>query len=238
MTSDLFDRIVVINLPDRADRRREIDAQLQRIDLRLGQGVVKLFAAVRPDDAGDFPSRGARGCFLSHLGVLREAREAGVRRLLILEDDCDWVRGLDAATWRTAWSSAEGMGWDIAYGGHQALHLPPVADRWQAVDSRAPVQTTHCLAFSARGIERAVVHLETMMARKPGDPRGGPMHVDGAYTWLRTDHPDLRTVAAVPPLADQRPSRTDIHDLRWFDLTPGVRTLVSLLRRLRHRLRR
>ena len=91
----VFDRIYVINVPTRTDRRREMQAQLYRVGTSLSAPGVHLFSAVRPSAAGGFTSVGARGCFVSHLGVLREAAPGHVGRLLILEDDLDFVRGFE-----------------------------------------------------------------------------------------------------------------------------------------------
>lgn len=41
------------------------------------------------------------------------------------------------------------------------------------------------------------------------------MHVDGAYSWFRKDHPFLRTLLADPELGYQRPSRSDIFTGHW-----------------------
>ncbi|HAX77040.1 MAG TPA: LPS biosynthesis glycosyltransferase, partial [Cyanobacteria bacterium UBA11372] len=46
-----------------------------------------MFPAIRPDDAGDFPSIGARGCFESHLAILKQALADRLSNVLIVEDD-------------------------------------------------------------------------------------------------------------------------------------------------------
>ncbi|RYH36993.1 MAG: glycosyltransferase family 25 protein, partial [Alcaligenaceae bacterium] len=91
MLAGLFDHIFIINLPSRPDRLRELEAQLRVIGCSLQHPSVQVFPAVRPDSQGTFPSIGARGCFLSHLGVIKTAAERKYRRILILEDDCNFV---------------------------------------------------------------------------------------------------------------------------------------------------
>lgn len=63
------------------------------------------------------------------------------------------------------------------------------------------------------------------------------MHVDGAYSHFRADHPQMVTLSVSPTLGVQRPSRTDVHDLRWFDRVPLVRDTAQLYRRLRGAMR-
>lgn len=231
---DAYERIYVINLPSRADRRLEMAEQLDRIGLVLGSPRVRLFEAVRPADAGGFPSRGAHGCFMSHLGVLREAAAERLSRVLILEDDLnfsdDFPERAPAILPRAGTPDCA-----IFYGGYELEPLPPPSAVAVEIAPDRVVRTTHFVGFDAVAIAAAIPYLEQMLRRPPGDPRGGPMHVDGAYSWLRRTHPELRTWAASPPLGYQRASRTDIHALRWFDRTPLVRDAVALVRRTRNR---
>src|SRR5829696_6763409 len=88
---DVFQKIYVINLAARTDRRREMQEQFGRIGMRLDDPKVELFEAIRPDDADGFPSVGSRGCFLSHLGVLKRASASRLESILILEDDLNFA---------------------------------------------------------------------------------------------------------------------------------------------------
>lgn len=248
-----FDRVYVLNLPERADRRREVEVQLRRFGLSLAAEPVRLFRAVRPAEAGPFPSIGSRGCFMSHLGMLREAAGDGLGSVLILEDDLDFAPDAEArlpALLASLWTHD----WALFYGGYElpdglpgeaggdaadgpdradagAVHAPR-GPGLRELASSVPVRTTHFIALRGAAIGEAARFLEAVAARPPGDPAGGPMHVDGAYTWLRRTHPALRTWLAVPELGHQRPSRTDIHVLRWYDRWPGVRELAQWARRV------
>jgi len=216
-----FESIYIINLPSRADRRSEIGAQLARIGLSLDAPGVNIFPAVRPADAGPFSSIGARGCFMSHLGVLKAA--TGRRNVLILEDDLDFVDNISAPNLP--------VDWGMFYGG--ARHELETSGPLTAAPPSAGLGCTHFVAINGGLIADLAAYLEAMLARPAGDPAGGPMHVDGAYSHFRADHPDVVTYVATPELGFQRPSRTDIHALPWFDRTPGVREVVQWIRRQR-----
>jgi glycosyl transferase family 25 len=233
---------VVINLAERADRRAEMAGELARLGLALDVPAVdgpavRLFAAVRPAEAGGFPTIGTRGCFLSHLGVLRLAREAGWDRVMILEDDLDFVPDI-AGRLPAVLSALEGQDWSLFYGGYGEV---PAGDRLAGglvrLDPAAGVRCTHFMAVRGPAIGELVGYLEAMLARPAGSPEGGPMHVDGAYSWYRAAHPHRLTLAAVPPLGVQRPSPTDILGRPWFDrvqvLAPVVRLARSVKRRMR-----
>jgi len=237
-----FERIYVLNLPERADRRREIEAQLRRFGLSLHAEPVRLFRAVRPADAGPFPSVGARGCFMSHLGMLQEAARDGLGSVLILEDDLDFAPDAEVRLPQTL-RTLQGHDWSVFYGGYElpeagnaAAAEPPTPSALRQLAAPEAVRTTHFIALRGAAIAEAARFLEAVAARPPGDPAGGPMHVDGAYTWFRRSHPALSTWLAVPELGHQRRSRTDIHPLRWYDRWPLVREMAQCARRLRRSL--
>lgn len=241
----VFDRIYVINLAHREDRRREMEAQLNRIGLGFDHPQVTLFPASFPPDQGDFDSRGARGCFESQLGVHRAILADGVGRALMLEDDADF--GPDfAASLAAMQGDLSGTDWDMFYSVSPLEAAPgdqPVGAHLLRLSPDHTFPLAHFVGFSARFSERAVPYLEAIYARPPGDPEGGPMHVDGAYCWIRAAYPDLTVLGSRQPLAVQRPSRSDIARLRIWDRLPGLRQLTAaarrspLLMRLRHTLR-
>jgi len=75
-----IDKIFYINLDKRMDRRCEIELELDRMGLK-----GKRYAAIHT------PHSGIVGCGYSHLNVLKMARDLGVRNVLILEDDFEFV---------------------------------------------------------------------------------------------------------------------------------------------------
>jgi glycosyl transferase, family 25 len=232
---DQFESIYVINLASRTDRRREVEEQLSRIGLSSASPKVTFFNAVRVQDSAGFPTTGARGCFLSHLRVLEDAVERGLASVLILEDDVnfadDFVARSDALV-----KALSGVPVNVFYGGHQFV-LPPPPDSgkgWVYVDPFVLVGLSHFIGLKGEAIAKAAQYLKAMLSRAPGDPAGGPMHVDGAYNWFRQAHPGFCTVAAIPEIGYQRSSRTDVHELAWYDKLPLIRDFAVALRRRRN----
>lgn len=233
MLLSIFDRIYIINLAHREDRRREMDAELRRIGLSLDHPAVTLFPASFPDDPGKFPTRGARGCFESQLGVHRAILADGVGRALMLEDDASFVPDFEAllASLRAGLGDTD---WDMFYS--VAPLEPRPGDRPMGPDllRLSPDHTfplAHFVGFSAGFSRLAVPYLERIYSRNSGDPEGGPMHVDGAYCWIRAAYPQLTVLGSRSPLAVQRSSRSDIAELRFWDRVPGLRQTSQLLRR-------
>lgn len=228
-----FSRIAVINLAHRTDRRAEIEEQLALVGLNFNSTNMRLFKAIRPDNAGGFDSVGARGCFMSHLSVLQEAR--GLDNLLILEDDLDFVPNVrELAQKALAELPAD---WGIFYGSC-LTEVSPSNTSLTKIPPSASLQCAHFVAFNGAIIDSLVQYLEAILRRPTGHADGGPMHVDGAYSRFRFDRPEMAVFAAIPELGYQRSSRTDIHALSWFDRLPGIRNIVQMVRKWRARAKR
>jgi hypothetical protein len=208
-----FDIIRVINLPERQDRRREMMRELAALGLASDPRVA-FFPAIRPADAGPFASIGARGVYQSQLAILHEAAERGCSAL-ILEDDCAFspiARDFDF-----------GRDWDIFYGGYYAIDPENLAD--------SDIIGAHMMGFSAKGASEVCAYLDALEFEGIHPP------IDGAYVRFRRDYPETPTRFAVPPLANQRPSRSDIADLRFYDKLPLLRGIASLVRGAKRKLR-
>ena len=200
----------VINLTERSDRRREMQRQLDALGWR-----AEFFPAVRPAEKGPYPSIGARGCFASHMGVLRLALARGHGHLIILEDDLNFVSDIQQH-WRNMLTQLEGRNWSMLYPGHT---LGDLAAPLTALAPETGVMCTHFLAFRGSAIAFTLKKLEEISCRPPGHPDGGPMHVDGAYSTIRKQNPTFATYAHTPSLGFQRPSRPgDRIDLRRRDV--------------------
>ncbi len=191
--------------------------------------AVRFYGAMRPTTAGKFPSVGARGCFESHLHILRRASSAGLQSLLIVEDDFDFSHTNRAAAVIDRLAETD---WDLFYGAHLLPHDTENSVAPVAPDQ--PVITSSFIGFRGRALPEIVQFLEDMLKRPAGSPDYGPMHVDGAYSVFRMLHPQFRTVAAFPPLGEQRRSRSDITP-KLFDRLPVMKQFAGFLRGvLRH----
>lgn len=202
-----FDQIRIINLPERIDRRRAMDRELQSVGL-AGDPRVSYFDAHRPKDAGNFSSLGARGCYASHRDLLKEAADGG-KSILILEDDCFFYP-----------TTADIVPtWDIFYGGYTAATPEDL--------QRSDIEGTHMMGFSSRGARLVSEYLEGLTVEGAHPP------IDATYVWFRRAFPEVPTLFASPQMAGQRPSRSDIAALAWYDRTPVIRQAANLLRAIR-----
>lgn len=230
--TDYFDQIYIINLPYRKDRRDEVEDQLKSIGLSLKNDKVNLFSAIRPAESGEFDSIGIKGAFLSHLGVLKNAKNNGYQRILILEDDVNFSKNFTAQISETL-DFLNKKPWNIFYGGHR-LDLEKEKQSVVEVPHANQIVTAHFIAVQGSIIDTLIHELDLMLSRKNGDAKGGPMHVDGAYSTVRKNYPEYITYAANPTIGFQRASRTDIHHNRWFDRLPIIKQVVSVLRKVKN----
>src|SRR3546814_20384903 len=83
------------------------------------------------------------------------------------------------------------------------------------------------MGFSAVGAHLVSQYLEQLTCEGVHPP------IDAAYVWFRRANPGVRTAFADPPLAGQRPSRSDIAALAWYARVPMVRSSAAFARALR-----
>jgi hypothetical protein len=221
-----FGAIFVVNLAHRKDRRREMEAELARAGIQ-----ATFFEAIEPKELGDWPSLGARGCFLSHYSILKRAQEAGLRSVLVLEDDVDFAADI-AAKGPELVNQIAGQPWDFLYPGHVETIEAAEGSGLQLVEWHAGLLTTHFYAVNGTALPRVVDFLEQVNSRPNGHPLGGPQHVDGAYSTFRAQNPDVRTLIAWPVLGFQRSSRSDV-TLSRLDSLPLIGQTINVARKLR-----
>ena len=107
-----IDKVFIINLKERTDRREAIEKELIRVDMKN----YEFFDAIRPttDDLNNWNSLfikdiptwfkrlnkdeskyrlGALGCLLSHYKIMQISKERGYKNVMILEDDTKFILG-------------------------------------------------------------------------------------------------------------------------------------------------
>ena len=223
MIFDHFDRIRIVNLAHRKDRRAEMRAQLARVGLS-SDSRVEFFPALSFDDPGPFRRRGSHGNFKSRIPLLKESGDAG-HSILILEDDCDFL-------YPQVMHFVMPDDWDIFYGGYVASDPQDLHN--------SDIIGSHFMGFSPRAAQAAAEYLtEYLKPDFPPDPRAAlepgfdptiKPSIDGALVWFRRSHPQLITVFA--DLGYQRSSRTDVGEQTWFDRIPALRELGGMARKL------
>lgn len=175
---DIFERAYIINLPERSDRRQEMMKELKGIGSDLIPGKVEFFPAVKPNDYYQFPSRGTLGCYLSHLSILKKAREGNLANVLMIEDDLAISKRFKHISDELS-ECLEQVEWDLIFLGFFPYHGLTLRDYYES-DSQAaytsrhftlkstpkPTQGTHFYAVNQKIYDKLIAFLEDLLEQR------------------------------------------------------------------------
>lgn len=227
-----FGRIEIIHLRERLDRYKALKAELARIGIDITDDCVRIPDAVRTMDDYGFPSRQVYGNFLSHIDILRRARNEGQKSVLVLEDDAIFRHYLDDKLFQKRLiETLDTYKWGICYLGHPITSQ--LSNRPKGlVQTDLSFKWAHCYAVHERVLADLVQYLESTMERPRGHPEGGKMYIDGALNMFRINSPDAITIVTNPALSIQRGSPSGIAQGKWYDkitlLVPALRMVRSI----------
>lgn len=231
---EYFDRAYIINLPDRADRRRSVTREFAAIGLHIPNDKVRFYSAIRPTEQDDFYSLGARGSFSSHRNVLKLAAADRLKNILVFEDDVA-LRKIPEPVIGTFVAHLRETAWDVAYFGY----LEPTATKLEGPLAPWPHDTLggHFYGVNGSFMKRMAQYMDECEARPRNHPLGGPMSRDGAYNHIRYVYPDIRVLIAIPNLAHQISSKTDIAPNKFYDDIAWLQPPIQVLRSIKTRAR-
>ena len=123
--ADLFDSIMIINAWHRTDRREELRSVLHRVGWDPDGPKMTWFPAIDPKTAVGFSSPGSVVFPLAHRCPPTSLAVQAIKRVLVLEDDCDFDSDFRDRQVEIA-SKLEATPWGIAYLGHvESISGPP-----------------------------------------------------------------------------------------------------------------
>lgn len=152
-----FDRVTILSLPARHDRRERLAAHLTTRGLDGGltwQAAVDGSALPQPE--GWSAGNGGWGCLQSHLETLRRALKDGVERLLILEDDV--IFSPHTAACLPHLMQALPPDWGQLYLGGQHI-APPQRTASPLLWQAGNINRTHAWACSRQWMPQIIAHL-------------------------------------------------------------------------------
>ena len=197
MINDYFDRVVCINLDRRPDRWAQCVELFTKHDL-----TVERVAAVDGRDLADTPylKRGMLGCAMSHRNICEQMLASSSKRMLVLEDDVDFVPDLQEVFACAVSSGDIPLTWDLLYLGGHHLQAPQsinarIARMLKTTTSSQYGITRDMAARLLKGLKVLNEPLDITMAQLQS--------VSAAFTFH-------------PPLAWQRPGLSDIEG-RYVD---------------------
>lgn len=223
-----IDQIYIINLPEMTKRCEATLKELARLGIRRDSTKIQIPFAPRPADANGFSSRGVYGNFLSHIGILKDARDKGFKRILVLEDDAYFSKRFERQQ-EDLVEALESIAWDICFPGH-SLKAEIVDQPDGLVRTQAGFMWAHCILVNHTILDRLIAYMEATIDRPVGDPLGGKMYIDGAYSMFRTLEKDVRSFVWKPVLSLQRRGPSSLGMNHWYDRIRILAGFVACLR--------
>jgi len=198
----------VINLDRRPDRLKEFRERFDRLMLPL----IERFAAV-DGSAEEVPKEwgsrnaGGWGCLQSHWQLIRQAYDAGVEYLMVLEDDAEPLLPPDKFAEELQKTLDElPSDWEMFYPGCEHLRgnikLPTRVSERLVIPYNA--NRTHSYALTRSGMEKALKKCEGWKEWIDF------WHIDWAFGDLH-EKQEIRVFCAYPPLLGQAAGRSDIN---------------------------
>lgn len=231
---DAFDRAYIINLEDRSDRRRGCEREFQKLGIEVPSEKIRFYTAIRPTEQGLFPTLGSRGSFTSHRAVLDLAIQDDLKNLLVFEDDICF-RDIEPRVLEKMANELSRISWDVIYFGYEYPRIGAVEG--PLIPCPGVTIGGHFYAVNGAFMREMSRYMHDCETRPSDHPDGGATFRDGAYNDRRARTREIKTFLAVPSLAGQRSSRTDLHPLKFYDRLKFMRPVVNALRMAKNRWR-
>ena len=147
---EAFNAVYVINLDSRPDRMMDFRQGLRSLgmtDHEIDQKIIR-FSGVIPKNGP-----GALGCTLSHLNIVKDAKEAGYEKILVFEDDAiPYAEGIKYMN--DVVEDLENESWDLYYLGYNSHH--PLELHSKNSLSARDLFSTHAVAYRSSFFDRFI----------------------------------------------------------------------------------
>jgi GR25 family glycosyltransferase involved in LPS biosynthesis len=191
-----FGAIRCINLNERSDRLNDMKKLAKSLDM-----PIQFYSTNRHPDGG------IRGCYESHLSIMKESLKKGLENVLILEDDAE----LGKFTWqrlREVTNFMKRESWDIIYLGC----FPDIWGNWHkhifGNIYKVHATQSHAYVASKKFMQR--------MVSRPFD--GTPL--DEVYA------NNAETYAILPSMINQSKSKSDVSSIPWISTFPAKKLIT------------
>jgi GR25 family glycosyltransferase involved in LPS biosynthesis len=209
---DFFEGVYYINLAKRTDRKDLFEKRAAELGINATR-----FEAIVPqpeyvkmlyEGHEDITRAQKIGCTLSHQGVILEAREKGLKNVLIFEDDCVFLEGFNEKLSLSV-RELEHFEWDLLYmGGEPNNYMHQVSENLYMMKNSGGIYTTHCYAVNERFYDRML----DFEANKVG-----------VIDTVLLNMPNKKLFATKELLAIQDTTYSDL----WLNMTNSQNTIIN-----------
>ena len=170
--TDFFEKVYILNLPYKADRKARLTAELSEyelVDFEHVEWVRSVSGDMCPAPAYFKGGNGAWGCLQTHSRIVQDATMDHVSSCLILEDDVHFHPQSEMLIER--FLGAIPSDWDQLYLGGQHLHEPEETGIAPVVLRGKNINRTHAYGLHNRVYQRFLQHIHHAPDYIDGDPR-------------------------------------------------------------------
>jgi glycosyl transferase, family 25 len=228
---DLADKTVVISLAHRTDRQDSVRNELDKIhhsdyEIFNAYGVNHLPPDRYYANIPDFKMSGWHGNKFSHYGVIEKAKDAGLKSVLVLEDDVIFSPHFTDIL-QKAVSQIQGLAWSWLQFGGNHRHFGGVETPASPIDGKpylyvrdGLVQVTPNLARILKMLTaHAYIVKSSVYDFILKNAIQSPLSIDGFYAY--EVHPRFSCYCVTPCIASQSPGVSDIGNC-YSDYRPYI----------------
>lgn len=226
---EYFDRVEIIHLPERTDRFLALSNELARAGYDIKKAAIP--HAPKPNGTFGFSSTGVHGNFLSHLDIITRAKDEGASSVMVLEDDAIFSQRFRRRQSAIA-DQLSKMQWDILYIGHSLQGGTSTRVSPDLAQFAGDLLWAHCYVINRSVMDRLTHYLNYTLQAPPGDPKGGKMYIDAAFTLFRRQNPDVVCLVTDPCLSVQKGSQSNLgRGKSWVGQNlPGILSTARAVR--------
>jgi len=129
MILDYIDKAYYINLDYRTDRKEMFENQIKKLDIEVERyDAIQLKLEDIENPFGDINHHKKMGCAISHINLVKLAKEQNLKNVWILEDDCIFVDEFMEKA-KHCIEELKQLEWDVFYfGGEPNRRAEPYSD--------------------------------------------------------------------------------------------------------------
>lgn len=185
-----FDKIYCINLDSRPDRWRYVNDHFKRLNLNRS---VERFSAVDVRNNPEFVQHerllkknfsllAMCGCMLSHRKIVENAKQMGLKNVLVFEDDIQVLEG-NTGNIRNSLADLKKIDWDVFYLG--ATYLFPLKRVGSnLVNAYKGAYATHAIAYNSSIFDQI---LDLLTSESLEFLQSDRFEVNAVDKWLQSD---------------------------------------------------
>ncbi len=194
MWYNYFDRICLINLPERTERLRNAEEELKTLN-----ASYVVIPAIRHEI-------GSVGLWLTLLGLFERAEKEDWNNILIFEDDVQFSQENYGEYLAAQVKELKALDWDLFYlGGNVFTTLYPV-DNCDYLLGSTGIMSTHALAYSKQGWKLVLQEMRRIVSAGITEPEAIDLLLH------RVIQPRGKTYVSFPMLCVQRPGWSDVEN--------------------------